>query len=145
MRTRYLVLITALLAGCADSIPFAGGQLDGTLAQAPGDWSETAGAEVIQLEPRPEDPYSVKLWVVGIGPALYVHAGATRTTWIEHIDVDPSVRLQIGSTLYELTAVRVESEEEFATFADAYEVKYDLRPRNENVGEVYLYRLEARG
>jgi hypothetical protein len=28
--------------------------------------------------------------------------------------------------------------------ADAYEQKYGRRPRNENVGEAYLFRLGAR-
>jgi hypothetical protein len=43
-----------------------------------------------------------------------------------------------------MSAVRVEDPAEFAIFADAYKKKYGTRPRNENVAEVYLYRLGAR-
>jgi hypothetical protein len=43
-----------------------------------------------------------------------------------------------------MATIRVEDAAEFASFADAYEKKYGMRPRNENVSEVYLYRLGAR-
>jgi hypothetical protein len=79
-----------------------------------------------------------------MGPGLYVHAGANRATWVEHIEQDPNVRVLIGASLYELRAVRVESAEEFAAFAEVYEVKYGNRPRNENVDEAYLFRLMPR-
>ncbi len=108
------------------------------------DWTEVASAEVIELETNPADPYSVKLWIIGMGPNLYVHAGANRATWVEHIEQDANVRLLIEASLYELSAVRVENAEEFAAFADLYEVKYGNRPRNENVTEAYLFRLLPR-
>ena len=41
-------------------------------------------------------------------------------------------------------ATRVEAQDEFDRFSDAYEKKYGRRPRNENVGEAYLFRLAAR-
>ncbi|MEQ8861484.1 MAG: hypothetical protein RIC56_22800 [Pseudomonadales bacterium] len=139
-------LITAvLLCGCSDVIPFSGGVLTGTPAAAPADWTEAARPDVVQLETRPGDPYSVKLWVIGLGPALYVHAGANRATWVEHIDDNPDVRLLIGDALYELRAIRVNDPQEFEAFSNAYEIKYGRRPRNENVAEAYLFRLEARG
>lgn len=145
MITRILTLTTLLLlAGCPESIPFSGGELGGTVSPAPTDWTDVAQAQVVRLETRPEDPYSVRLWVIGMGPLLYVHAGANRTTWVENIESNPNVRLQIGETLYELRAVRVEDADEFVTFADAYETKYGHRPSNEDVSEAYLFRLEPR-
>jgi hypothetical protein len=39
----------------------------------------------------------------------------------------------------------VTDEAEFKAFADAWEQKYDMRPRNENVTEVFVFRLEDRG
>jgi len=131
-----------LLSGCG-YIPFSGDKLEGTLTSAPDDWTEIARVDIVQLETHPQDPYSVKLWVVGIGPKLYVHAGANRTTWVEHIEADPQVRLLVESSLYNLRAVRVVDSEEFRTFSDAYENKYGRRPQNENVAEVYLYQLSS--
>ena len=79
-----------------------------------------------------------------MGPALYLHAGANRATWVEHIESDANVRLQNLGKVYELKAERVVSEDEFRTFSDVYEAKYGNRPRNENVTEAYLFRLTAR-
>jgi hypothetical protein len=125
-------------------IPFSGGKLEGRLTPAPEEWTGVAQAEVIQLETLPSDPYSVKLWIIGMGKLLYVHAGANRATWVENIEVNPEVRLLIDGLLYELRASRVEDAAEFEAFSDAYEVKYGNRPRNENVNEAYLFRLESR-
>jgi hypothetical protein len=133
-----------LVVGCGPFLTVPGGKLDGVPAPAPDDWSLIAEVDTIQLETRPEDPYSVNIWVVGMGPALYVHAGANRSTWVENMEVDPEVRLRVEGTLYDLRASRVESQDEFARFSDAYEEKYGSRPRNEDVTEAYLFRLEPR-
>ena len=135
--------VLLILAGC-DLVPFSGGQLSGLASPLPDDWSELAQIDVVQLETRPADPYSVKLWVIGMGAKLYVHAGANRAAWVEHIEANAHVRLLVEGALYDLRAVRVEDPAEFAAFSDAYEIKYGNRPRNENVSEAYLYRLEPR-
>jgi hypothetical protein len=131
------------LTGC-DFIPFSGGKLEGKLAQAPADWAAIARPDVIRLETQPSDPYSVKLWIVGKGPLLYVHAGANRAAWVEHIEADANVRLLIDGNLYELVAERVTDPGEFDAFGDLYEAKYGHRPRNEDVDQAYLFRLGAR-
>ena len=143
MRLTLLLLLTILLAGC-DLIPFSGGALSGTPTEPPADWTEAASPDVIELETNPQNPYSVKLWIIGMGSDLYVHAGANRATWVEHIEQDANVRLLIDEALFELKAVRVESAEEFEAFAEVYEEKYGNRPRNENVNEAYLFRLSSR-
>jgi len=132
------------LSGCSGYMPFSGGALEGTVQTSPEDWTQLAQAKIVQLETNPDDPYSVNVWVIGMGPALYVHAGANRATWVEHIETDPAVRVKIGESLYELNAVRVTSTEEFNRFSDDYETKYGNRPRNENVAQAYLFRLEPR-
>lgn len=142
MITRRSLLAALLaLAGC-DYIPFAGGRLEGETAAVPADWG--ALPDVVRLETRPADPYSVKLWIIGLGPAAYVHAGANRTDWVQHIEADPRVRLLVQDALYELRAERVTDAEEFATFSAAYEAKYGNPPRNPDVTEAYLFRLEPR-
>ena len=71
-------------------------------------------------------------------------AGANRSTWVEYIEADPNVRLQVDDSIYELVAARVNDQAEFDRFSDAYEKKYGRRPRNESVSEAYLFRLAAR-
>jgi hypothetical protein len=139
-----LILATSI-AGCSG--PFLlmpGGALDGPTAEVPNDWSIADAVETVQLETRPADPYSVNIWVIGLGENLYVHAGASRSTWVENMEADPNVRLRVGESIYELAAARVESQDEFDRFSDAYERKYGSRPRNESVTEAYLFRLGAR-
>ena len=146
-KTHFLAAVFAALLLTACSRPFVlipGGALVGQSAPAPQSWSFTDAIDTIQLETNPADPYSVNIWVVGMGNALYVHAGANRATWIENMDTDPNVRLQAGDTIYQLAATRVTSQDEFDRYSAPYEEKYGNPPRNLNVVEAYLYRLVAR-
>jgi hypothetical protein len=139
------LVLTAPIAGCGG--PFLllpGGALEGTTATIPDDWSFTDAVKTVQLETLPADPYSVNIWVTAAGEHVYVHAGASRSTWVEKIEADPTVRLRVDDSIYELAASRVDGQEEFDLFSDAYERKYGRRPRNENVAEAYLFRLVAR-
>lgn len=139
------LLLTLSVPGCSGpTVLLPGGALDGTTTPAPADWSFTDAVSTIQLETRPADPYSVNIWVIALGPNLYVHAGANRSAWVEHMEADPKVRLRVGDAIYDLTAARVTEQAELDRFSDAYERKYDRRPRNEKIAEVYLYRLTAR-
>jgi hypothetical protein len=137
--------VSIVTAAC--SRPFVllpGGALEGETAAVPQSWAFTNDVDTVQLETRPADPYSVNIWVVAIEPNLYIHAGANRSAWVEHIEADPQVRMRVNDAIYELAAARVEAQDEFDRFSDAYEKKYGRRPRNENVGEAYLFRLAAR-
>lgn len=138
------VLAQALTLGCGPIVLFPGGQLAGQVHPTPDDWGFLAEISTIQLESRPSDPYSVNIWITEIGSSLYLHAGAKRANWVEHIEADPRVRVRVEDKIFELRGTRVEDEAEFALFANAYEEKFSIRPRNENVDEVYLIRLEAR-
>jgi hypothetical protein len=139
------LLLTAPITGCGG--PFVllpGGALEGSTAAIPDSWAFTDAVKTVQLETRPADPYSVNIWVIAIGENLYVHAGASRSNWVENMEADPNVRLRVDDSIYELVASRVDGQEEFDRFSEAYEEKYGRRPRNENIAEVYLFRLGAR-
>ena len=139
------LLLAVPIAGC--SRPFVllpGGALEGPTAPTPDGWSFTDDVGTVQLETNPADPYSVNIWVIALGPHLYVHAGTNRSAWVEHMEADPKVRLRVDESIYELVAARVTEQAEFDRFADAYEKKYERRPRNESVTEAYLFRLAAR-
>ena len=114
------------------------------MSQPPADWSTIADAEVIQLETNPDEPYSVNLWVIEMDGSLYVHAGANRATWVEHIESSPQVRLASDGKIYELYASRVTSADEFTRFSEIYKGKYGNYPRNLNIDEVYVFRLTPR-
>lgn len=128
---RFLELgATALILGCGG--PFVllpGGALEGPTVTTPDTWSFTDAVKTVQLETRPADPYSVNIWLIALDENLYVHAGANRATWVEHIEADPTVRLRVGESIYELAASRVEDQEEFDRFSDAYDRKFGRRPR----------------
>ena len=132
------------LVGCGPTLLFPGGMLGGDEKPAPADWTFAEEISTIQLETRPGDPYSVNIWAVGLGDHLYVHAGKNRATWVEHMEEDPLVRAKLGERIFPLRASRVKEADEFALFADVYEQKYGSRPRNENIAEIYLFRLSAR-
>jgi hypothetical protein len=132
------------LLGCGPVLTFPGGELEGELVNPPTDWSFSDETSTIQLETRPDDPYSVNVWAVGLGPVLYVHAGANQSDWVEHLEAHSNVRVRMGEKVYELRGTRVEDQDEFTRVADAWEGKYDLRFRNENVAEAYVFRLEMR-
>ena len=139
------LLLTALVAGCSEPfVLLSGGGLEGTAVPIPESWSFTDDVDTVQLETNPMDPYSVNIWVIALGDALYVHAGTNRANWVEHMEQDPSVRLRVEESIYELAATRVETQEEFDRFSDAYEAKYGRRPGNESAVEAYLFRLEPR-
>jgi len=132
------------LSGCGPVLMLPGGELEGELMSPPMDWSFSNATSTIQLETRPDDPYSVNLWAVGLGPVLYVHAGANRSTWVEHLEAHSELRVRVDEKIYELRGTRVEDQDEFTLVADAWEGKYDIRFRNENVAEAYVFRLEMR-
>ncbi len=143
--TALSLLLTAPIAGCGRPVLLLpGGALEGETVAVPPSWSFTDAVSTVQLETRPADPYSVNIWATAVGDFLDVHAGANRSTWVEHIEADPNVRLRVDDSIYELAAARVVAQEEFDRFSDAYEKKYDRRPRNENAAEAYLFRLRPR-
>lgn len=145
MIPRTLIVLAAFaLTGFGPFFLLPGGELEGKVTPVPADWSLVRDIKTVQLESRPADPYSVNIWVIGLGTVAYVHAGANRTTWVEAIEADSRVRLRVDDAIFELVASRVTDAAEFARFSDAYEQKYDRRPRNENVAEAYLFRLEPR-
>ena len=142
---QHLSIVVVGALGCGGPLVLLpGGSLEGETTAHPEDWSFTDSVKTIQLETNPADPYSVNLWAIGLGDALYVHAGANRATWVEHMEADPQVRLRVDTAIYELAAVRVDAQEEFDRFSDAYREKYGRLPRNGDVTEAYLFRLGPR-
>ncbi len=129
--------------------PFSGGRLGGEVHNAPvSDWSFVAEHETCQLETNPEDPYSVNTWCTGHGEHLYIPTSMilgppvpTERQWVKNVQADPRVRVRIGGTVYEFTAVRVEDEALVDSVLAQLEKKHEPRDPDR---EIWLYRMQAR-
>ena len=144
-RILLLVPIVALALGCGGPVwMLPGGALSGDVRPAPEDWS-AMDQEVVQLEVRPRDPYSVNVWGVGLGASYYVAAGrGGESAWATAIEEDADVRLRVGGGVYELRASRIEDEPERERFLAALREKYDYEPDPEDRAQAWLFRLEPR-
>ena len=88
---------------------------------------------------------SKKRVLSGIQPTGRFHWGNYFGAIQQYIDLQGEEQsFYFIANLHALTTVRVGDAKEFARFADAYAEKYGRRPRNENIGEIYLYRMGAR-
>jgi hypothetical protein len=146
MRYAALLSLSLLTLGCGPMGPFPGGSLSGDVAtRLPADWSFSDEEANVQLETRPSDPYSINLWGVGIGDRFYLASGrGGEARWVKHIAEDPNVRLRVGSTIYELRAVRVPNETHADRFLEALKRKYDWEPSARERDKAWLFRLDPR-
>ncbi len=131
LRFRYLgsILAVAALTGCGGPVlVFPGGELRGTLVDEPvADWSFVTD-RFVDLETRPEQPYSVELNYIVKDGELYIDPAEGRR-WLDHIRADPRVRVRFGDRIYPLKAVLVGSPGELEGFP----------------GDRFIYRLDPRG
>ncbi|MFW6094178.1 MAG: hypothetical protein ACODAC_09410 [Pseudomonadota bacterium] len=140
-----LLLPFVLLSGCSEPFTvFPGGELSGEVAAPPQEWSDLRAEETFQLETRPDDPYSVNIWAVGIGADVYIGTGPDGTRWSEYVLDDPRVRLRVGETLYPLEARPVTDIAERRKVARAYAEKYDLDSDENWVANARVFRLDRR-
>lgn len=125
---RIATFATLLLAACGG--PFLiipGGRLEGELVREPvSDWSFVDDT-FLDLELRPDDPYSVELNYVVRDGMLYIDPAEGRR-WFDYLREDPRVRARFGGKVYELEAVLVGKPGELDGF-DADRFIYRLDPR----------------
>jgi hypothetical protein len=125
------VLTTAAIlavAGCQTPfLTFSGGALRGQ-AVVTDSFSFAGQYRLLQLEVRPQDPYSVNLRVVVRDGNLYIDA-AQRRRWHGHIKKNPQVRVKLGSKVYPARAIRVSDPEVTEKFARGRTI-YQLVPRS---------------
>jgi hypothetical protein len=134
-----------LLGACSEPfIVFAGGSLDGDVADPPSEWSILAEIETVQLETQPDDPYSVNVWAAAVASDVYIATGENGTTWSEHFDVNRDVRLRIDGQIFDLEAVRVDDPAELQRVSAAYVGKYGLERDDNWVTTGQVFRLDRR-
>jgi hypothetical protein len=142
---RILVALFAFaLAACGGPLgTFPGGALDGPVKSPPKSWEFARDAGTVQLETRPEDPYSVNIACAVVDDRLYVSAGDNKTRWVENMEADPRVRMRIQGDVYELAAQRVTEKAEMDSFADEW-IKNSWARDPRDFDEVWIYRLGPR-
>ncbi len=139
-----LVLLSTLLiflASCTDPvIGVPGGKLKGEQTSVPQSWGSVP--DVVQLEMRPDDPYSINIWAVVSNGNLYI---ATReANWLPFIRANDMVRVRMDRKVYDLSAAEVTSEDEKLAVGEAYVGKYDYETSPEDLGVANVFRLTAR-
>jgi hypothetical protein len=144
LRIPTTLVLACVIVGCGPIAILPGGKLSGAPEPPPTNWGFSDPIDTVQLETRPDDPYSVNIWGVGIGEHFYVAAGDASSTWVQGIAENPDVRLKIGDSLFELRAVRTDSEAEIDAFLIALKKKYDFDPEPDQRSEATVFRLEAR-
>lgn len=144
LRSLSLLTLLATLACNGPLLVLPGGALDGEARPAPNDWSFAGDYGTVQLETRPEDPYSVNIAYTVLDGRLYINAGDTETRWVKNMTADPQVRLRLDGTIYDLRAERVVSADEIARFGKAWTDQSMFRRDPAGMDEVWLYRLAAR-
>ena len=132
--------------------PIPGPELAGSLVEEPvEDWSSVDAVKVVQIETRPEDPYSVSTWLTRIGAGIYVFAADDESPWVQNIEDDPSVRIRIEGLIYERRAVRVSDLETKRIFLSTMRSKYEhdmgfdpeFWQHAWDTGEFVLFRMES--
>ena len=137
-----LILAIAFIGGCADYLPFSFGKLPGKELPYPDYWDQLAVADIIQLETRLEDPYTINLWIISMENQLYIHAGENKTEWVTHMENDPVVRVGFNDRIFRLKAERVKDQTIFDKFNSVYEAKYGYTTRVSELHDgLYFFRL----
>ena len=131
MRRVVAALAVALVASACGGprLGIPGGELSGEVVTEPvDDWSFVDDL-FVDLETRPDDPYSVELNYIVMDGRLYIDPAEGRT-WLEYIRADPTVRVRFDGRVYPMKAVLVGRPGELEGF-DPDRYIYRLDPRDE--------------
>lgn len=120
--------MAAGLGGCGGPmLMIPGGALSGEVVATPvTDWS-FVDSTFVDLETRPEDPYSVELNYIVRGGELFIDP-AEGKAWFDHLRASPLARVRFGGKVYPVRAVLVGEPGQLEGFA----------------ADRYIYRLESR-
>lgn len=144
-RSLLFAIIGLALMGCTEPfITLPGDKLTGDVADPPAQWTAIEDVKVMQLETRPDNPYSVNVWLAALGSNLYLATGEGGTKWTEYLQQDRHVRLRIDGIIYLLEAVAVTDPAERERVAREYVRKYDLDVGDNWLIKGQVFRLDRR-
>ena len=147
MSGRLLSLVIACTTALGCNGPtglLPGGRLAGEPLPPPADWSFAGDSGTIQLETKPEEPYSVNLAYTVVAGRLYINAGDTETRWVKNMTANPEVRLRVDGVQFEARAERVTDPAEIAAFGKAWTDHSMFRRDPAELEQVWLYRFVTR-
>ncbi len=151
-----VILSVLVLSACSEPYgPFAGGRLTAPVAEQPFlQWERIASVDTVFVETRPDAPYSVQTWVVAVQDALYIptslilgdEAPANRS-WVQNIEANPEIRLQIEGEVYPMRASRVIDANLRLRVLEAFQNKYasELPEIDSHASAAWIYRLQPSG
>jgi hypothetical protein len=143
---RFAIVLFAIACGPVGPIP--GGPLWGNEVVEPvDDWTFADRRREIQLETRPESPYSVNVWCVLHEGRLYIPSGKPQgKRWVRYLVEDDRVRLRVGRDIHLAHAVRVTEPAERRAAVEAYMKKYNLPDPDDSTSgrEVWFFRIDPR-
>jgi len=144
LRSALLLAILACGCSCGPFLLLPGGKLDGTPKPAPASFALPGNRDTIQIETRPEDPYSVNVSGAVVDGKLYVSSGDEPQNWAKNIEANPLVRARIDGDLYDLKARRVTDRAELQAFAVVWTSGNTWARDPMKLGEVWVYQLGPR-
>ncbi len=108
---RWIILLPFLsMSGCQNAfLTLPGGQLTGIEVHV-NSFDLASEYTLLQLEVRPDKPYSIWLRVVMRGDKLYIDA-AQKRHWHKFLEGDLRVRIKLGETIYPARAILVTDQE----------------------------------
>jgi len=123
--------------------PIPGGAFEGKVSPEPHpDWSRIE--DVIELEIRPENPWSLSVWGVEVDGDLYVpSASGARRRWTPVALADPRVRVRTGGQIYERRIEKLEPGATRTRVLRALAQKYGFDAEDDD-GSTWIFRLGPR-
>ena len=108
---------------------FPGGALSGEVVDPPPDDWSFVDSRFVDLETRPDDPYSVELNYFVVDGKLYVDPKEGRA-WLDYMRADPRVRVRFDDEVYPLKATLVAEPGHDLEGFDSSRFVYRLDPRD---------------
>ncbi len=126
--------------------PIPGGHMSGPVVDPaePFDWS---GVErEIEIEVRPEQPWSLTVWRAVVDGDLYIPSGGgAKRRWTQVAIADPRVRVRSRGRIWEGCLVRVEDLETRRPPREALAETYGMPGfGGEDDGSIWLFRVDPR-
>lgn len=133
------IFLSALTACGQPLLVIPGGRLSGEPAAENVDWRNLPNT--IQVELRPNDPYSINLRIVAIDQDLFIGTANANSKWAREVVTNPLVRISVDNKIYALEAYAVNDTERRSQILQVYKEKYGLNTNKQKIQQMLLFEL----